>query len=119
MTPTAHRANLLNAAILIACSLWAFFTLEKTSYTSLIPSGFGVALLLCAPALGAGRLWAMIVAGLLTLAILGALYVPLSSALEEPFSVGLLRVGLMMGSSALALLCLGALLVARVSGRAG
>ena len=115
---TAHRASLINAAVLITCSLWAFLTLEKTSYTALIPAGFGAALLLCAPALGAGRLWAAVMSALLSLTILGALYVPLSSALEEPFSMGLVRVVLMMGSSGLALLFLGALIIGRLTGRA-
>ena len=115
----AYKANLLNSATLIVCSLWAFLTLDKTSYTALIPAGFGVALALCGLGLRPVRFWVAGLATVLSLIILVALYVPLMSALEPPISLGFIRVVAMMLTSLLSVFCLTKLLSARFFQRAG
>lgn len=102
----AHNASLLNALILVSISIWAFFSIEKTSYTALIPAAFGLALMGCYPGLKANRFTAHLVAAGLTIMIILALYVPLSSSLEEPFSVGLFRIFAMIAASLFSLLLL-------------
>ena len=41
----AHTASLINALILIALSLWGYFSSETPSMTALIPTAIGVVLL--------------------------------------------------------------------------
>ena len=79
----AHTASLANAIVLIGCSLWAFVAIGGTSWTALIPGAFGVALLLCYRGIRAENKLIAHIGAVLTLVILIALYMPLSSALES------------------------------------
>lgn len=103
---TRNNASLMNAVTLIACGLWAFLSLEKTSYTALIPVAFGLALMACYPGMRVGRIWSCASATGLTAMILIALWVPWQSAYEGGASLSLFRLSLMMTTSAVALLCL-------------
>ncbi|MEM1076393.1 MAG: hypothetical protein AAGI36_18170, partial [Pseudomonadota bacterium] len=89
---------------LIVCSAWAFLSIEKTSPTALIPGGFGLAILACYPRLKTENKTVAHVVVVLTLVILIALYAPLSSAFQSGNAPGILRVLVMMLTSAIALL---------------
>lgn len=81
MTP--HIASLINAVTLIACALWAFAAIGGASYTALIPAAFGIGLILCVPGVKAENKVIAHIAVLLTVVVLLALYMPLSSALAS------------------------------------
>ncbi|MEO0773576.1 MAG: hypothetical protein AAFZ04_10380 [Pseudomonadota bacterium] len=99
---TAHTANLINAIVLIICSLWAYLTAADAYWTSLIPAGFGLALLACTPGVGAENKIIAHVAVTLTLVIFLLLFVPLFTAKEDTDMMSFLRVGLMMATCILA-----------------
>ncbi|MEM6941678.1 MAG: hypothetical protein AAF943_08540 [Pseudomonadota bacterium] len=101
----AHTASMLNALILIACAAWGYWATDMKSVTALIPAGFGIALLLCYPGVKSENKIIAHVAVLLTLILLFALYMPLSSALIDGGSGSLLRALLMVGSTLFALVC--------------
>lgn len=100
---TAHLANLINAVVLIAMSLWAYLGSVEPSLTALIPAGFGAALLACAPGVRSHNKAIAHVAVLLTLVVLVALYMPLSGALARGDDMALIRVGAMAATSVLAM----------------
>ena len=81
MTP--HFANTINASVLIICSVWAFATPEYSNWTALIPGGFGLALLACAPGVKAENKSIAHVAVGLTLVLFLLLWVPFFKAMEE------------------------------------
>ncbi|MEM6634561.1 MAG: hypothetical protein AAF667_01600 [Pseudomonadota bacterium] len=99
----AHTASLLNAIVLIACSVWAFAAIGGSSWTALIPAVFGVALLLCYRGVRDENKVIAHVAVLLTLLIIFALYMPLSSALQSGAVGALVRSVAMLATSILAL----------------
>ncbi|MEM1151553.1 MAG: hypothetical protein AAGI03_13505 [Pseudomonadota bacterium] len=100
---TAHTASLINALTLIACALWAFSAIGGASYTALIPAAFGAALILCYPGVKAENKIVAHVAVLLTLVVLIALYMPLSSAVSSGATGPLVRAVLMVATTVLAL----------------
>lgn len=99
----ASRANLLNSVSLIVIGLWGYFAVS--SVTALIPVAFGVTLLLCfLVASNKPDLNHIVthIAVLLTLIILLALVgMRLPTSLDAG-GMGLLRVLVMIGTSALA-----------------
>lgn len=110
----AHVTCLMTAGVLILCSLWAFLSIEKTAYTALIPAAFGLGLMICVPGLKSGRIWAFLVAAVLSLFILVALYVPLTSALEEQMSLSLVRILAMMAACLFSLAYLSRALIVHI-----
>ena len=94
MTP--HIANLINAGVLIVCSFWAFLTPEFSSWTALMPAGFGVALILCTPGVKAEIKVIAHVAVLLALIVLVLLIVPFITVLSKGNAVSAIRVAVMM-----------------------
>ncbi|MEM1380096.1 MAG: hypothetical protein AAGH41_05660 [Pseudomonadota bacterium] len=98
----AHTASLINALILIACSAWAYLASDTPSITALIPAFFGAGLLLCVPGVKAENKVIAHIAVLLTLVVLLALFMPLRGALGRGDTVAILRVVLMMASTAVA-----------------
>ncbi|MEM6577381.1 MAG: hypothetical protein AAF678_02735 [Pseudomonadota bacterium] len=100
----APTANLINAITLIVLSIWGFIEIGMSSTTALIPAAAGVMLLVCQRGVKEENKIIAHVAVLVTLAILLALIVPLSSAIgdvyEEPLS--LLRTVVMMATCLLA-----------------
>ncbi|MEM9063596.1 MAG: hypothetical protein AAGD13_24315 [Pseudomonadota bacterium] len=100
---TAPIASLINAAVLIICSAWAYLTAETGSLTILIPAAFGVALLACNPGVKAENKVIAHIAVLLTLVVLVALIMPLRGAIGRGDGLSILRVVAMMATSAFAM----------------
>lgn len=101
---TAHRASLINAITLLFCSGWGYWATDFKSLTALIPAVFGVALLLCYKGVREHNKLIAHVAAVLTVVLLIALYMPLTSALEMPAFGPVLRALLMVLTTAFALL---------------
>ena len=98
----SSNANILNSVCLIIIWLWGY--LEVTSPTALIPVGFWVALLLCVPGLKKENKVVAHIAVLLTLIILLALVgMRLPKSIDQG-GIGLIRVILMIGTSALSMI---------------
>ncbi|MEO0943482.1 MAG: hypothetical protein AAFY06_01395 [Pseudomonadota bacterium] len=95
---TAHRASLLNAVILIVCSIWAYFASDGGSLTIFIPAAFGVALIACNPGIKAENKVVAHIAVTLTLITFLALFVPLRGVIASGDAEGVIRVVLMMAS---------------------
>ncbi|MEM9827112.1 MAG: hypothetical protein AAF958_11015 [Planctomycetota bacterium] len=97
----AASASLLNVVVLVAVGLWGFVT--SGSGTSLIPVGFGLVIGAMNPGIRKkNKVIAHRAVGL-TLLVLIALGMPLKSALADGRTDAVARVGLMMASSAIAL----------------
>lgn len=99
----AHTANLINALVLIAFGLWAYFGSETPSATAFIPVGFGVVLLAFYKGVEKEDKIVAHIAVLLTLLILIALVKPLTAALGRDDSMAVVRVVVMMLTSALSM----------------
>ena len=99
----AHTASLINAATLIVCSIWAYASIGGSSFTALIPGAFGVALLVCYRGVKAENKVIAHIAVLVTLVVLIALFMPLSSALSTGSLWATLRAVAMMATSILAI----------------
>ncbi|MEM8791296.1 MAG: hypothetical protein AAGE80_06745 [Pseudomonadota bacterium] len=100
---TANTASLINAIVLIGLSVWAYLAGGGASFTALIPAGFGVALMICYPGVKVQNKVIAHIAVLLTLVVLIALIMPLRGAIGREDSLGILRIALMMATSAFAL----------------
>jgi hypothetical protein len=103
---TAHTASLLNALVLIALSSWAYLSssFETPSWTVLIPTYIGIVLLACYPGIRSGNRIVTWLAALITLLTLFALFRPLMSVLVRDDTPGLIRVSIMMATTAMALI---------------
>ncbi|MEO0372433.1 MAG: hypothetical protein AAF231_13330 [Pseudomonadota bacterium] len=99
---TAHKANLLNATVLIICSVWAYLTPAFSYWTALLPGVVGVALLACTPGVKAENKVIAHIAVTLTLAIFLLLLVPFFKAVSEGNVVSILRVAAMLITCVLA-----------------
>ena len=100
----AHTASLINAILLIALSLWGYFSSDSPSPTAFIPTVFGVILL----ALNAGvkkenKVIAHI-AVVATLLILLGLVMPLKAAIGREDTLAMIRVGVMLLSTIVAMI---------------
>ena len=102
----ASKLSRINAALLIAISLWAYVANGFSSESTLIPVGFGVLLLACQPWLRKGNRWVTAIATLLTLVIFVALFTPLTSSIDKGLILPVIRVGLMLLATAVALAAL-------------
>ncbi|NRA41752.1 MAG: hypothetical protein HRU21_05510 [Pseudomonadales bacterium] len=102
---SAFKANLINALVLIALSGWGYLSSDAPSLTALIPAMFGLLLLICSPGVKSEHKVVSHIAVLLTLLLLVALFMPLKGAIARGDSLAMLRVGLMMLSSAVAMGC--------------
>lgn len=95
------NANIINSVCLIAIGLWGY--LEVSSPTALIPVAFGTVLIFCTPGVKKQNKIIAHVAVLLTLIILVALAgMRLPKSLDKG-GLGLVRVLLMIGTSALSM----------------
>ena len=96
------NANYLNSICLILIGTWGYF--DVSSPTALIPVGFGVALLLCSSGIKNENKVIAHIAVLLTLVILLSLAgMRLPKSIDQG-GIGLIRVLLMIGTSALSML---------------
>lgn len=98
-----YQASLLNAIILVAFGLWGYFASEDPSLTALIPVAVGVVLLLLGPGLRRQNRTIAHIVVVLTLLILLALIKPLSGSFERSDTPAMVRVLVMMATSALAM----------------
>lgn len=95
-----HVASLINAVTLLVMSGWGY--LSGGSPTALIPAGFAIALLACLPGVKSANKVIAHIAVVLTLLLVFALFKPLIGAIGRGDALAILRVGLMLGSSVLA-----------------
>tara|TARA_B100000929_G_C15170952_1_gene305147 strand:+ start:149 stop:493 length:345 start_codon:yes stop_codon:yes gene_type:complete len=96
------NANYLNSICLIVIGTWGY--LDVSSPTALIPVGFGVALFLCSSGIKNENKIIAHIAVLLTLVILLSLAgMRLPKSIDQG-GIGLIRVLLMIGTSALSML---------------
>ena len=98
-----HTTSLINAILLISLSAWGYLSSASPSFTALIPALFGVLLLACYPGVRAHNKVVSHIAVVLTLVLLIALFMPLRGAIGRDDTAAILRVGVMMTSTALAL----------------
>jgi len=99
----AHVASLINAVILIGFGLWAYLGSDTPSKTALIPVVFGVVLALLSPGVRKENKIIAHIAVLLTLLVLGGLVKPLLGALDRSDGLAIMRVGVMIVSTVVAL----------------
>lgn len=99
----AHTLSLINAVVLFVMGSWAFFDSEFQAFTPLIPSIFGVMLILINGGVKSENKVIAHIAVTLTLIILLGLIRPLMGVLERGEIIGIIRVTSMIGTSALAM----------------
>ena len=97
----AHITSLVNSVVLISMSVWGY--LSSDSFTALIPLFFGVGILLCYAGVKKENKAIAHISVLLTLIVLIALFMPLKGAFEREDSMAILRIVLMILSSALSM----------------
>lgn len=97
-----YQANIVNAAVLIIFGLWGYFS--GTSFTALIPVGFGVLFLLATgPFKNDNKVVAHIIV-LLTLVAVVMIYIkPFRSAMAEDRQMAMFRLGVMILTGLIAL----------------
>ena len=100
----AHTASLVNAVFLVLLSGWGYLSSDTPSITALIPAFVGVVLLICYPGIKKENKIIAHIAVLLTLIILIGLYKPLMGVINRGNTSGILRVVVMVISTAFALI---------------
>ena len=105
----ASKFNLINSFTLILMPLWAYFTFEATpeketlSLTAMIPLFLGFILLLCNNGLKKENKLIAHIAVLVTFVAFLGLFMPLKSAITEGRTLSIIRVGMMILTSCLAM----------------
>ena len=99
----AHKANLINAILLIVLSIWGYLDASKPSPTAFIPAVFGIILLACNPGVKKENKVIAHIAVLVTLIALLGLFMPLKGVIGRGNGLGIFRVGTMILSSAFAM----------------
>ena len=99
----AHIASLINSVLLISLGAWGYFGSETPSVTALIPVVFGVLLAALSPGVKKQSKVQSHVAVLFTLLIFFGLMKPLTGALDRGDSLAAARVGIMLASTAMAM----------------
>ncbi|MEZ5042706.1 MAG: hypothetical protein R2828_22625 [Saprospiraceae bacterium] len=97
------QANLINAAALIILGLWGYLGSETPSPTALIPVGFGLVFALATPPFKKDNKVVAHIIVLLTLLIIIALFMPLKGAIGRGDTIAIIRVGIMIAFSILAM----------------
>ena len=100
----AHTASLINAILLIILSAWGYMDSESPSVTALIPAFVGAAILVCNPGVKKENKVIAHIAVLLTLIILIGLFRPLMGVIERGNTMGILRVGIMLINTVVAMI---------------
>lgn len=99
----AAKASLINAILLIAMGLWAYFAAESAPKTAFVPVGFGVVLLALNSGVKKENKVLAHIAVVLTLLVLLALIMPLVGSIRRGNEMAVIRVAIMMASSAYAM----------------
>ena len=97
------QISLINGIILIAMSLWGYFSSETPSNTALIPAVFGLIFLLVTPAFRKENKVVAHIVVVLTLLLILALVMPLRGAIGRGDTMAIVRVGTMIGVSLIAM----------------
>ncbi|MEL7122262.1 MAG: hypothetical protein AAFO07_22625 [Bacteroidota bacterium] len=98
------QINMINALVLIAMGLWGYFSAVDPSPTAFIPVGFGVVFLLLTPSFRKENKAVAHIVVLLTLLLIIALFMPLKGALGRNDTTAIVRVGLMLATSVIAMI---------------
>ncbi|MBT8231569.1 MAG: hypothetical protein HKO66_00045 [Saprospiraceae bacterium] len=99
----AGNANLLNSVVLVGMGLWGYLGSATPSKTALIPVAFGVLLFVMTNFIHNHHKIVSHIAVVLTALILIALVKPFSSAMGKSDTMAMVRLGIMMLTSAVAL----------------
>lgn len=99
----AQIANLINAVVLISMGAWGYFGSITPSPTALIPVFIGVILIVFNNGIKYDNKVIAHIAVFLTLLILVALVKPLTGRIDAGDNLGIFRIGLMMATSAFAM----------------
>lgn len=102
MAQAPFLATIINAIVLIVLSLWAYFG-GGGSPTSLIPMGFGIVFLVLAPGVKTNNKVVAHIVVFLALVTLSALVPPLLRVVGQGEILGIVRVGGMLCSTAVAM----------------
>ena len=100
----AYTANILYGTVLIAMGLWGYLSSDTPSVTALIPVIFGVVFLLMSWGIKKENKIISHLIVILTLIVLISLFKPLSGAMGRSDNLAMIRVGLMILSSIIALI---------------
>lgn len=98
----AHTASAINAFVLLAMGAWGYQSTNAP--TALIPVFIGVILLVCNNGIRLDNKVMSHIAVVLTLLILVALIKPFTGAMSDGDNMGMLRVGAMLLTSAIAMI---------------
>jgi hypothetical protein len=96
--------TLINGIVLIAISLWSYFGADQASFTALIPLFFGLIFLILFPSYRKGNKAVAHIVVVLTLLLVLSFSMPLRGALQREDTMAILRVGLMLISSLVAMI---------------
>ena len=99
----AHSVSAFNAIILVSLGLWGYFSSDTPSPTALIPVLIGGILLGMNRGIKSHNKVVAHIAVLLTLLILLGLFKPLMGAIKRESTEGIIRVGVMLISTVLAM----------------
>ncbi len=99
-----YLSSLINAIVLVGFGLWAYLTSDNPSVTALIPVFIGVVLLALNPWVKKEAKIPAHIAVVLTLLVFLGLIKPLMGAIDRASSIGILRVSLMLLTTAIALI---------------
>ncbi len=100
----AHTASLINAIALIVLGAWGYFSSETPSATAFIPVIGGIILLVLNNGIKRENKIVAHVAVLLTLILLFGLFMPLKGALGRSDTGAIIRVGIMIITTIMAMI---------------
>ena len=99
-----YQINTINGIVLIAMGLWGYFSAgENASPTAFIPVAFGVIFLILSPSFKKENKAVAHIVVLLTLLLIIALFMPLKGRISAEDTIGIVRVGIMIVVSIVAM----------------
>lgn len=102
MTPAF--ATILNGLVLVALSLYGYLSSDTPSVTALIPAFFGLIFVISYPMMKKDNKVVAHIVVLLTVLLIIALFKPLTGALGRDDQMAVIRVGIMLALSVVALI---------------
>ncbi len=97
-----YQINLITGIVLILVGVWSY--LNSTSPTALIPAAFGLIFAIVTPMFRKGNRVVVHIVVVLTLLLIIALFRPLMGAIGDGDTMGMVRVGIMMAVSVIAMI---------------
>ena len=98
------QINIINGIVLVAMGLWGYLSAgDAASKTALIPVAFGVIFLVVTPMFKKENKVVAHIVVLLTLLLIFALFMPLKGRIGDGDTIGIMRVGLMIITSVIAM----------------